>query len=133
MTQRLVKYERGDFAVLWEEMAAAHSVRVDLEVTAEVRAVARYSGTELKRRVRRAQRLSSTAIYGKASKSLAQSSTFDPTYDSMQKKMRDLHIAPRYPVSIIPNRDLPPKPSISPQFLHAALFFHGCRRCRDRT
>lgn len=99
----------------------AHETRFEAEVAVDARRAARRAGTEQRRHVRQATRLSTKARYGKVAKALAQCATVDPASQAVQTKMRALHPTPLEPVSIIPERDLAPKPFICPDRVHASM------------
>lgn len=51
MTAILIRAETGDFTGLWEGMLMAHGKRLEMEVAADDRRLAREAGTEIRRRV----------------------------------------------------------------------------------
>lgn len=115
--------DEGYYAGLWEDMIKAHERRVEREIAVEERCAARTAGTDqgrhVLRAVRRAQRLSSKGIYGKTA--IAQCATLDTASPAVPAKLLELHPDPMDPVSIIPERDIPPKPVVSPDRVHAAI------------
>ena len=121
MTARLVRAEAGDFTGLWEDMLKAHEARLLLEVTAKGQGQTHDPSAERRRRVKRAQSLGNKAQYGKADKSLAHQSSLDPAAPAFQSKLRALHPTPTEPVPTIPDRDLPPAPTIYEGSVKAAI------------
>lgn len=118
--ERLARSEAGYYTGLCGDMMKAQESRVESEVAVNARGAERTASTEQGRRVRRATRLSSRALYGKAAKALDQCATLYPASPAVQTKLRALP-TPVDPVSIIPEKDLPPKPKICPDRVHAAI------------
>eukprot|EP00173_Palmaria_palmata_P001159 Plantae.Rhodophyta-Palmaria_palmata.ctg16193.p1 GENE.Plantae.Rhodophyta-Palmaria_palmata.ctg16193~~Plantae.Rhodophyta-Palmaria_palmata.ctg16193.p1 ORF type:complete len:104 (+),score=9.45 Plantae.Rhodophyta-Palmaria_palmata.ctg16193:184-495(+) len=94
-------------------MLKAHADRVELEASAGCRTPTRDAATEKARRIRRAQRLTSSALYGKAAKALAQTPALDASSAVVQAKLRSLHFDPAIPVDAFSARDVPLKTSIN--------------------
>lgn len=85
----------------------------------------RDTSIEQGRQIRRAQRLASAELYGKAAKTLAQRPAVDAPSDSTQAKTGALHPEPVSPVIAIPTRDLPPKTVIDRANVLAVLLAIG--------
>ena len=97
-------------------MLVAQERRLELEKSAASGQTARDEGTDMRRRIKRAQSLGEKALYGKASKDLAQSATFDPAAPGMFARMKALHPTPsaNYPVSKISLVTCRPSPTSAP-------------------
>ena len=121
MTSRLVRAESGDLTGPWEEMIQAQITRNEKESLTDKRRAATDEGSEMKKRIRRAQLQSGRALYGRAAKTLAQKNTLDPTSQTVRSKLKALHPAPATPVQAIPSIDLPPKPCVDPERVRVAI------------
>lgn len=124
MTQILMRAERNVYGELCVKILSAHGRRLNIEQSDAARKVCRNEGAEMRRRIKRAQRLSEKALYGKETKFLAQSPTFDPAKPGMLdmiKAFQPLH-AEKDPVSIIPPGDLPQNPHVSAEVFRPDIF-----------
>ena len=121
MTARLIRAEAGEFSTLWEEMNQAHAARSEWESAREQNQREADNDRETKRRIARAQRLASKALYGKAAKMLAENGSLDPSSPAVRIKLKNLHPSPSVPTRALDRRGLPPKQSIDPTIVRKSL------------
>ena len=125
MTARLIRAKAGEFTGLWEEMTQAHIARSEWESARDQNQLEADNDRETKRRISRAQRLASKALYGKAAKTLAENGSLDPSSPAVRIKLKNLHPSPSVPTRAIERRDLPPKQTIDPNIVRTSLLDMG--------
>lgn len=121
MTTRLVRAESGDFAGLLDDMLSANAARADHEALARNKSAARTTTMEQSRLIMRAQRLDSSAQYGRSAKALAQKAPVDSLTVVVHDKLRALHSVPQSPVVAILRSKLPAKLLTEPESVLKAL------------